>query len=70
MTESKPKVATPEEVEAAFRSSLGDVAAIAEKLAPHCRTVEEMVGMIQLAIDNDGQLRLLMDTVTAPKRAK
>lgn len=54
--------------EDAFRENLKDVIAIAEKLAPLCRTVEEMVGMAALALENDGQLRLLMREVVQGKR--
>lgn len=50
--------------EEGFKSSLEDVVAVASKLAPFCRTVEEMIGMAQLALENEGQLRLLMIMVT------
>lgn len=43
-----------------FRSSLRDVAAVAERLSPYCATVTEFVEMVQLALQNDGQLRFLM----------
>jgi hypothetical protein len=61
MQEQKPNV------EDSFRSSLQDVVTISEKLAPHCASVEEMTGMIKLALDNDGQLRLLMREFTSKK---
>lgn len=47
-----------------FRESLKDLAVIAQKLMPFCATIEEMLSIIQLAIENDGQLRLLMNLVT------
>lgn len=56
------------EYEANFRSSLQDVVTLAEGLSKHCKTVEDLVGMASLAIENDGQLRLIMDIVTTPKK--
>jgi hypothetical protein len=51
---------TPEE---SFRESLKDVIVVAQMLASHCQTIEELIGMAELALENDGQLRLLMTTV-------
>lgn len=51
--------------EEAFRSSLEDVLEVASKLSSHCNSVEDLIGVVQLALANDGQLRLLMATVTA-----
>lgn len=60
---------TADDIEASFRSSLKDVVEIAEKLAPHCKSVDELVDMLKLAIENDGQLRFLMGRVIPrPKR--
>ena len=55
------------EVEASFHSSIQDVMVIAQKLLPHCRTVEELIGMVGLALENEGQLRLLMSVVSQKK---
>ena len=52
-----------------FRSSLEDVATVVERLALTCSSFEDMVGMIRLAVGdegnppNQGQLRLLMRLV-------
>ncbi len=60
---------TADDIESSFRSSLKDVVEIAEKLAPHCKSVDEFVEMVRLAIENDGQLRFLMGRVIPrPKR--
>ena len=59
--ERKP---TPEE---AFRSSLEDVVVLAGKLTPLCKTVKEMVGVCELALPNDAQLRLLMNVVKSSR---
>lgn len=58
-----PKL-TPEEK---FRSSLQDVAAITERLSSVCKTPEEMVSVINLAMENDAQLRILMKLVLEKK---
>ena len=57
-----------EETEASFRSSLEDVVTITEKLSPYCRTVEDLLGMVRLALENDGQLHLLMGLVAQPSK--
>lgn len=57
--------ATQEEIEQGFRSALTDLIAIAEKLTPYCKTTLEMVDMAKHALDNDGQLRLLLSLLNA-----
>lgn len=52
-------------VEQSFRESLKDVVAVVQKLAPHCNGFDDLIGMVELAINNDGQLHLLMNTVIA-----
>lgn len=49
-----------------FRNSLKDVEVIIRKLAPLCRTADEIADMVGLARDNDGQLALLMAVITKP----
>lgn len=53
--------------EESFRSSLEDVIAISEKLYPYCNSVQDLVGIAKLALENDGQLRLLMSSVLQKK---
>lgn len=48
------------ELEASFRESLKDLAAIGERLAPLCGSANELIELAQLGARNDGQLRLLM----------
>lgn len=50
---------TPEQ----FRSSLEDVIVLLRALTPHAETVHDAIGMATLALENDGQLRLLMKEV-------
>lgn len=54
---------SPQEIEDKFRNSLEDVLIVAERLAPTCRTVEELMGMLRLGLENDAMLRLLMNRV-------
>lgn len=51
-------------VEDSFRASLEDVLVVAEKMAPVCQTVDDLAGMVKLALHNEGQFRLLMEIVT------
>lgn len=55
-----PDKPTQEDIESSFRSALTDTAAVAEKLAPHCKTIEELVDVVKLALTSDGQLRLVL----------
>lgn len=48
-----------------LRDSLKDVIAISEKLQPFCQSVEEMIGVASLALENDAQLRILMAQMTS-----
>ena len=57
MNDQKPTADEP------FRESLLDVITICRKLEPYCSDVEMLIGMLQLATENLGQLRLLMAVV-------
>ncbi len=46
--------------EESFRLALRDIIAIAEKLTPFFTTTEELVGACKLAVESDGQLKLIM----------
>lgn len=46
-----------------LRSALEDVSSVLEALAPTCDTVEEIHGVVTLAMSNDGQLRLIMQAI-------
>ena len=54
------KKTPPQSAADSFRSSLEDVVAVADKLSAYCNTVEEMVGMCKLGLENAGQLSVLM----------
>lgn len=51
------------EAEEKFRASLQDVVTVAQKLSGVCRTLEDLVGICELAMANDAQLRLLIATI-------
>lgn len=55
-------------VEAGFRDSLKDLLVIVPKLIPFCGNINDLVSMVQLALENDGQLRLLMSLVVRKDR--
>lgn len=55
---------TPEPTtEMKFRESLEDTVIILRKLAPLCKDVDELIGMMELAMSNDAQLSLLIREV-------
>lgn len=56
------------EAEQSFRNSLEDVIAIADGLSRHCKTVEDLIAVSKLAMENDAQLRIVMDLVTQPNK--
>lgn len=55
---------TQEEIEEKFKEEIDGLIQIAQKLAPYCQTIEEMVEMLDLAKVNPGQLRLIITLVT------
>lgn len=46
-----------------FREGLEGVIEIAQRLSTHVTTVEDLIGVVKLALENDSQLRILM-TIT------
>lgn len=56
------------EAEQSFRASLEDVIAVAEGLSKHCKSLDDLVGISRLALDNEAQLRIVMDLVTQPAK--
>ena len=50
-----------------FRSSLEDTITIAKQLEPLCKDVGELVGMLELSLTNDAQLKLVMNQVLRKK---
>ena len=60
---------SPEEFVAQTRDSLQDVITIVDRLEPYCQTVSELSEMLTLALENDGQMRLLLDKIVKkPKK--
>lgn len=52
--------ATTPSAEEGYREALADVVTVARQMAPYCMTVNELIGMAELALSNDAQLKLLM----------
>ena len=48
-----------------FRSGLEDLIVVAESLVLHCDKTKDLVEVLKLAIENDGQAKLLMKTMTS-----
>lgn len=53
--------------EAGFRSDLESVVALVEGLSSYCEKTEQLAEMCRLALENDGQLKLLMAAVKAKR---
>lgn len=53
-----------EDTRKAFRSSLEDSIAILRRLSPKCDSVADLVGMLELAVQNNGQLTMLMEEIS------
>lgn len=49
-----------------FRDSLLDAAVLVEKVGHRCKDVGELLELLRLGLENDGQLRLLMLAVAQP----
>ena len=66
MAEQQPprQPPTQDEVLRSFKDSLADAVAIVEKLVPVCGSVDDLVGVLKFALNNDGQLRLLLKEIS------
>lgn len=66
-SQQPPPQRSPEDIAKAldgFRKSLEDVRDVTIALGPYCSTPDELLSMVELGIQNDGQLRLLLSEVT------
>jgi ABC-type uncharacterized transport system substrate-binding protein len=48
-----------------LREALEDVVRLCILLSPYCETVDELAGMTKLALENDGQLNIILSLVTS-----
>ena len=53
-----------------FHSCLTDIVAVCEKLSSHVTSLEDLVGMINLALENQGQLKMLFTIVMGQSKGK
>lgn len=58
---------TKQDPTASFRESLKDLIIIVEKLAPYCQSLEDLVGVASLALENDGQAKMIMMLVAGKR---
>ncbi len=57
-----------ESVEESFKSTIEDLVLISTKLKPFCESIQDLIGMLNLALENNGQLKLLINLVTAQEK--
>ena len=50
-----------------FAESFKEVLAVIEKLSPFCKSPDDMIDMLRLALKSDGQLRLLIAVLSAER---
>lgn len=67
MTITKPQLAGNETPEDLLRESLRDLIVVLEKLNDVCESCSDLKGMLELAVENEGQLRLLFAKITGKK---
>lgn len=59
-----------------FTEGLADALAVIERLTPYCQNINELLGLLRLAVGKEGdkgngaQVRLLMDVVIPPASRK
>lgn len=51
-----------------LRASLQDVLQCLNTMAPYCETVKELIDLVELALINDGQLKLIMKPILSGKK--
>ena len=61
---------TDEEKQQRFREVLEDVVSVIENFSHVTTTPEELAGICKLALENDGQLKLLMSVIAGPPQHK
>lgn len=59
-----------ETVESKFRSALIDALKLIESIGPICQNLDEVASIMRLAIENDGQLNLLMAALSKKSGGK
>lgn len=56
------------ELEEKMRENLMDLSNLLERLAPLCDRTDDLIGVVRLALENTGQLRILMKTIMDNKK--
>jgi hypothetical protein len=51
-----------------FRTGLEDLVVVAESLANHCDKTKDLIDVLKLAIENDGQAKLLMKVIAGANK--
>ncbi len=72
MNNAAPKIAAEpdkaEDPEIQMRESIQEALTIAGRLEPFCRTVGEFISLLEGALENDAQLRMVTNKILKPKR--
>lgn len=63
MAEPAIKMQREDDFDTKFRGALQDVLETTRKLAPYCNSVDDLIDMLELALTNDGQLRMVMGKI-------
>ena len=50
-----------------FAESFKEVLTVLEKLSPFCKSPEDMIDMLKLALKSDGQLKLLIAVLSSER---
>ena len=57
-------------VEEGFRESLKDFVTVSKALSPICHSTDELIQIVELALENDGQLKIIMGMVESFSKGK
>ena len=63
MAEPAIKMQREDDFDTKFRGALQDVLETTRKLAPYCNSVDDLIDMLELALTNDGQLRMVIGKI-------
>lgn len=53
-----------------WRSAIEDALTVVNKLRPLCNDLDQVAGMMQLALSNDGQLRMMIQLIAKKSGGK
>lgn len=65
--QASPKITEAQAIAESFKNSIEDSISILEGVGPLCSDIDQLIGMLKLALINESQLNLVMHHLTPKK---